>query len=244
MTSDHTAEPSHSDFYDRRWAEQGDSVNHLKLRRFAEIMSAVSEVRRETGHSPLRICDLGCGSGWISNQLRFLGDVTAVDISPKGIEIAKEHYPDVTFQVHDAITFRDSRGFELVVSSEVIEHVSNQAAYVDAINAILRPGGYVILTCPNATAKRAAEKAGFLSQPLENWLTRKQLLSLFAQRDLIVCKHRVFELDFAYSGLFRFSSAPKLLRLLESGQLIHVYNGVRVFLRLGLHHLLIAKKPS
>src|SRR5688572_8831609 len=74
------------------------------------------------------ICDLGCGNGHMSGRLAALGyEVTGIDASPSGIEIARQTYPTVDFfqaLIERNLSKTISRGpFDLVISSDVIEHL-------------------------------------------------------------------------------------------------------------------------
>lgn len=97
------------------------------------------------------ILDVGCGNGYIASQLAANGHtVVAVDTSEDGIEIARKACPAVRFEVYSA--YDDLRQFadavDVVVSSEVIEHLYRPALFLKNIHAVLRPGGYVIITTP------------------------------------------------------------------------------------------------
>ncbi len=86
--------------------------------------------------------DLGCRDGYWSEKLAAKGyDVTAVDLAPK-YEKALAMNADRPFPVPDS-------SFDLVWSSEVIEHLSNPAFTVAEINRVLKPGGVLVMTTPN-----------------------------------------------------------------------------------------------
>ena len=228
-------------FYDQRWEAAEARLNHLQVARLAAVLEGFSLVIRDSGERSFDICDLGCGTGWLANEVKKFGRVTGIDISPKGVELARTRWPDITFLCVDALEYRPESRFNVVVSCEVIEHIPDQAGYVRTISAALEPGGYVILTCPNARAKQASEKLGNVNQPIEIWPTRAQLLTMF-RGEFDVLLHRTFVLDFAYSGIYRWTGAPKLLRMLRILNLTHLYDGLRETLGLGLHHLLVARK--
>lgn len=234
-----TANPTQ--FYDNRWETASQELNHFQAARLAAIIEGFSVIPRDSGQNDFNICDLGCGAGWLTNELRKFGRVTGVDFSPKGIELARTRWPDVTFICSDALEFRPTKLFDVVVSSEVIEHIPDQERYVQTISQILKPGGYVILTCPNARAKKAFAKTGNVNQPIELWLSRSQLLSIF-RRDFNVILHETFLFDFGYSGLYRWTSAPKFLKLVRSTRSDKIYDEIRKKMSLGLNHLLVAQK--
>ena len=96
------------------------------------------------------ICDLGCGNGHIAGRLASLGyKVTGIDASQSGIRIAQHAYPDVRFV--QALINRELNGFDnfdLVISSDVIEHLYRPADLLEAAFAVLKPGGDVLVGTP------------------------------------------------------------------------------------------------
>ena len=96
------------------------------------------------------ICDLGCGNGHIAGRLASLGyDVTGIDASRSGIDIARRTYPNVNFI--EALIDRnltESETFDLVLSSDVIEHMYRPADLLEAAHALLKPRGHVLIGTP------------------------------------------------------------------------------------------------
>jgi 2-polyprenyl-6-hydroxyphenyl methylase/3-demethylubiquinone-9 3-methyltransferase len=99
--------------------------------------------------------DVGCGAGLLAEPLARLGAaVTAVDAAPELIEAARDHAAGQGLTIdYRAMPVEAVRGrFDLVTSMEVIEHVADPAAFVQALAKRLAPGGLLILSTPNATA--------------------------------------------------------------------------------------------
>lgn len=99
------------------------------------------------------ICDLGCGNGYISGRLSTLGyDVTGVDSSKSGLEIARREYPAVKFveaQVDSQLSSQlNTRDFDLVISSDVIEHLYRPANLLEAAARLMKPGALLIVGTP------------------------------------------------------------------------------------------------
>jgi 2-polyprenyl-3-methyl-5-hydroxy-6-metoxy-1,4-benzoquinol methylase len=95
------------------------------------------------------ICDLGCGNGHITGRLAALGyRVTGVDASASGIQIARRAYPGIEFV--KALIDRDLNvgQFDLVISSDVIEHLYRPSDLLEATVSLLKPGGHVLLGTP------------------------------------------------------------------------------------------------
>lgn len=96
------------------------------------------------------ICDLGCGNGHIAGRLASLGyEVTGIDASRSGIRIAQQTYPQVKFV--ESVINAELTGFEnfdLVISSDVIEHLYRPSDLLEATHALLKPGGHLLLGTP------------------------------------------------------------------------------------------------
>ena len=99
------------------------------------------------------ICDLGCGNGYLAKQLSAAGyGVTGVDASKSGIELATENQGKVSF-VKSTID-RDIRcraglaNVDLVVSSDVVEHLYRPADLLEAAESLLKPNGQILITAP------------------------------------------------------------------------------------------------
>lgn len=100
--------------------------------------------------------DVGCGAGLLAEPLSRLGaKVTAIDAAGPLIEAAKAHAEGQGV----AIDYRHSTvealagQFDLVTSMEVIEHVADPQAFLKCLGARLAPGGLLVLSTPNRTAK-------------------------------------------------------------------------------------------
>ena len=108
---------------------------------FVELVKKLPAVRS--------ICDLGCGNGHISGRLAALGyEVTGVDASASGIQIARRTFPGVQFV--NALIDRNLKpgNFDLVISSDVIEHLYRPSDLLEATVSQLKPGGHVLLGTP------------------------------------------------------------------------------------------------
>ena len=99
------------------------------------------------------ICDLGCGNGHLANRLALSGyDVVAIDASASGIEQAKKNASNGRF-IRSFIDkdVRDSNGlesFDLVVSSDVVEHLYHPSDLFEAAEALLKTNGRLVITTP------------------------------------------------------------------------------------------------
>lgn len=226
-------------FYDGFWAGRSDVPNPWELQRLAKILEALGALVQPSRNS-LEICDLGCGTGWISSELARVGSVTGVDLSPEGIKIARERWPGIEFEVADILSYRPEKSFDLVVSSEVIEHVEDKAGYFETVDRILKPQGFLILTTPNGDVwKRWPHHR----QLLELWPTRRELMSLVKTR-MEVLRYETFVFNYSNAGVMRILNSQKLNGVLRDVGLGPVYRGIRGALGNGLFQALTARKPA
>jgi len=101
------------------------------------------------------ICDLGCGNGYLAHRLATHGyAVTGVDASAPYIETARRLYsdPPVRFEqafFGEALTETLQReSFDLVISSDVIEHLYHPKELLATAKALLKPGGTLVMCTP------------------------------------------------------------------------------------------------
>jgi len=99
------------------------------------------------------ICDLGCGNGYLANQLGSHGyDVVGIDASTSGIEQANRNAPNVRFIRSlidkDVRESNDLEPFDLVVSSDVVEHLYRPSDLFEAASMLLKTNGRLVITTP------------------------------------------------------------------------------------------------
>jgi SAM-dependent methyltransferase len=102
-------------------------------------------------HPGARVLDAGCGAGSGSALLAAAHAVVhAVDSSHADVVLSREICPDVKAVTADVcrLPYRDGR-FDLVVSSHVLEHLTDPEAYLWEIRRVLAPGGRLWLVTPN-----------------------------------------------------------------------------------------------
>lgn len=102
-----------------------------------------------------RALDMGCGAGLLCEPLARLGAaVTGIDAAPENIAAAQSHAASVgltiDYRAGDVSRIGGER-FDLVTSLEVIEHVTDPAAFIAGLAGALADGGLMILSTPNRT---------------------------------------------------------------------------------------------
>ncbi len=103
--------------------------------------------------SSLEILDAGCGNGYVAWRLACMGhSVTAVDTSDSNVAIGRRAFTNVSFSVRsvydDISDLAPDGGWDLVVSSEVIEHLYSPQRFLKNMWSLLAEGGGIILTTP------------------------------------------------------------------------------------------------
>lgn len=97
-----------------------------------------------------RVLVAGCGVGIYARQIcqRFTNTVDAFDIEPERVAAARNSLPDAIVSAGESIPFRDDT-FDVVLSHEVIEHVIDDRRSAAEMVRVLKPGGRLLLFCPN-----------------------------------------------------------------------------------------------
>lgn len=105
-----------------------------------------------------RVLDVGCGGGILSESLARAGaDVTAIDLAPEVLEVARLHLLEGALTVDyrligvEALAAQQPAAFDVVTCMEMLEHVPDPRSVVDACATLLRPGGRLFFSTLNRT---------------------------------------------------------------------------------------------
>ncbi len=164
------------------WDTSGEfrPLHQIGAARLAFIRDAVtahcggdaSKIRAFEG---MRMLDIGCGGGLISEPLaRLGGQVTGIDPAEENIGAARAHAQvsglsiDYRAQRVEDVAASGER-FDVAVCLEVIEHVPDPARFLGACADTVRPGGLLIVSTINRTAK-AYGLAIVAAERLLKWL--------------------------------------------------------------------------
>jgi SAM-dependent methyltransferase len=161
--------------YDLLWGDETNlevfraEGNHARDKLKVEIVDQVVGVIR----SGDRVVDIGCGRGDLLSEIRSRQpnvQVFGLDFSSKAIEGATRSLPDGEFRqfVIDRTLPYDDRSFDLVLCTDVIEHLDYPKAIVAELVRICRPGGTVAVVVPDGDVDQ------FFGH---NWFFNQQRLS-------------------------------------------------------------------
>jgi len=182
----------------------------------------LKEINEYTGHKSeknVHILDVGCGRGELAGFLaKFNYQILGVDIYQPKIDEAKKLYPfgNVTFECQDALNLDLKNKFDIIVASDVIEHLKKPEKFVVTANSLLKPDGIFIITIPN----------GYGIKELTHRMYKRYVLNTFLHRFFRYIRRRLIgddewavpEVDtlsavkFPHVQFFSFKQLNKLLK--------------------------------
>jgi 2-polyprenyl-3-methyl-5-hydroxy-6-metoxy-1,4-benzoquinol methylase len=228
--------------YNAKWAAH-TFANQLQVERASAILHALHRIGLDT---PPRILDLGCGSGWLTSILGHFGPATGVELSPIAVQSASRKYPHVSFEAVDMTVWEPPRGsYDVVVSSEVIEHLDDQARHLRLAHQALREGGHLILTTPNASTLLAMSesfRATWSTQPVENWLRFTDVTRLITNAGFRAVAAWTVSFGYGRKGLYRVATSHKIRRALARARLERLYESAWLRAGYGLHSVVLARR--
>lgn len=201
--------PEQQRYWDQRW-KSTPTPNAWQVRRGETIMEFIRQLSLERP----RILDMGCGTGWFTEALSHVGQVTGIDLSEEAIAIARASFPGVDFVAGDVYRLPCPAGtFDLLVSQEVIAHVEDQPAYLDLAAQWLKPGGHMIITTVNRFVHERQEWAPSPEGHIETWLDKRDLHRLLQPRFQVLDTTTI--LPMGDKGVLRFVNSRWLHRFLR-----------------------------
>ena len=168
MSERTTINPDEVAFYQRLaslwWDEQGPfwplhRMNHLRVGYIRDLL--VQHFNLDAGSATplhgLRILDIGCGGGILSEAIARLGaSVHGVDVVSKNIGTAREHAKQsglaINYEVASAeILAGRGEQYHAVLNMEVVEHVAELPLFMESCTKVVRPGGLMFVATINRT---------------------------------------------------------------------------------------------
>jgi 2-polyprenyl-6-hydroxyphenyl methylase / 3-demethylubiquinone-9 3-methyltransferase len=168
----------------RWWNEHGEMrmLHRLNPVRLAYIRDHVAarfgrDPKRLDSLAGLRILDIGCGGGILSEPLARLGaGVVGADPAQANIEVARQHAGEAGVAVDYRCTTAEALAdagerFDLVLAMEVVEHVADLGLFVRRAGEMVKPGGLMVAATINRTLKSFA-LAIVAAEYVLGWLPR------------------------------------------------------------------------
>lgn len=117
------------------------------------------DLARPLPFSGLRILDIGCGGGLLSEPMARLGaEVVGVDAAERNIPVARIHAREQGLEIdyrHGTAEELAAGGerFDIVLAMEIVEHVADPGQFVATCRSLLKPGGLMIGSTINRNPK-------------------------------------------------------------------------------------------
>ena len=106
----------------------------------------------------IRILDIGCGGGLLSEPMSRLGaNVVGIDASKRNIEVAKFHAKKsklkIDYKVASPEMLKDKIKFDVILNMEIVEHVEDINFFIKESSKLLKKNGLMFIATLNKTLK-------------------------------------------------------------------------------------------
>lgn len=141
------------------WDTEGDfkslhAINPLRL----------DFITRHASLAQQQVIDVGCGGGILAESMAKLGAcVTGLDLSAAVLDIARQHAQQqqlsISYQAIDVASVASAKPekFDILTCMEMLEHVPDPCAIIQACAALVKPGGHLFFSTINRNAKAYLE---------------------------------------------------------------------------------------
>jgi len=154
-----TASPYTEDYFRARGMTQPEyvtAIRKMKRSTFARHFSVLARVCPDVQPRGSRLLDVGCAVGFLPELAKDLGyDAYGVEVSEHGARLANERLPGRVKAGTLQNAAYETASFDVVTSSDVIEHVPNPRDFLREVARITKPGGAVLLTTPDMNSLSA-----------------------------------------------------------------------------------------
>jgi SAM-dependent methyltransferase len=150
--------------YNAQWPQLDDFIQYNPGARHRRrlIRNAIQSLKFNS------ILDVGCGPGelYVTYADLFAGKrYMGLDLSDEVVATNRSRYPRATFAQLDISKARLDQTFDLIVATEVIEHIEDRATALANISAMLAPKGHLLLTFPLGEVFKTERYFGHVSHP-------------------------------------------------------------------------------
>ena len=122
------------------------------------IIKTFKNSQKKTPLKNIKILDIGCGGGLLSEPMcRLGGDITAIDASEKNINVAKLHAKTSNLKINyicsspEKLKTKDK--FDVILNMEIVEHVEDINFFINSCSKLLKKNGLMFVATLNKTLK-------------------------------------------------------------------------------------------
>lgn len=117
-------------------------------------------IQKHTDLNQKHVIDVGCGGGILAEGMAHQNaTVTAIDLAPQSIEIAKLHLHESNLKINyeciniEDFTVNNSEKFDILTCMEMLEHVPNPDFIIEKCAKLLKPDGIAFFSTMNRNLK-------------------------------------------------------------------------------------------
>jgi 2-polyprenyl-3-methyl-5-hydroxy-6-metoxy-1,4-benzoquinol methylase len=115
------------------------------------------------------LLDVGCGDAqllmWVRSYAPKTAELWGADLSPETVDTNTKKHPFAHFEVLNLEEKRIDRTFDLVICTEVVEHLEKRDEAVKHLAEMVAPGGHLIVTCPTGKVHATERHFGHVAHP-------------------------------------------------------------------------------
>ncbi|MGD0645065.1 MAG: methyltransferase domain-containing protein [Candidatus Bathyarchaeia archaeon] len=132
-------------------------VNLVNIKKLEFIFNSINKfaLQNKTRLNKLEILEVACGNGGITFPLGSLGcNVRAFDINERVVlfvkaRLAQTGLKNIIVSKEDGNSFEDGKYYDIVIASEVLEHVPDPFRFISNLSKRMKRGSYLVITVPN-----------------------------------------------------------------------------------------------
>lgn len=178
------------ELYDRFYGDDDELARYyadkLRIAFYHDVSKLIR--RKKINLDGKRILDIGCGTGHLLQELAasaYPVSISGCDFSEEAMSYSRTHFPGINFFQHN-IYDQIPENFDVIVCTEVLEHLEYPHQAIANILAALVPGGVAVVTVPNGRRDTVLEHINFWSP--ESW-------KIFIRRECPGCDIETATLD-------------------------------------------------
>lgn len=144
-----------------------------------------------------RVLEVGCGCGQIANEMvKRFPDYTAIDLSPKSIDVAKQSASAVKFEGADFVEYQPEGKFDTIAFFDSLEHFFDWRETIKKAVSLLKPRGTIIMNLPNPDFTKYCQKAEVFEHIIDNTIWLDEMLAEFKKLHLDLIYYWLYNIEF------------------------------------------------